>query len=129
MMLFSGVRSSWLMLARKSLLSRFISYSRMFSWASWSTLASRSVFTLRSSAWASVRCRSMRLKALASSSNSSLVWMSARSSVLPRLIGVADVAQVLQRLDDHVADDHVQHDHGQEHGDDADRQSRWPGSR
>ena len=42
MMLLSGVRSSWLMVARKSLLSRFISYSRMLAWASSSTLPSSS---------------------------------------------------------------------------------------
>ena len=34
MMLFNGVRNSWLMFARKSLFSRFISYNCMFSWAS-----------------------------------------------------------------------------------------------
>ena len=40
--------------------------------------------------------------------------------------GVAHVAQVLQRLDDHVADDHVQRDHRQEDGQDADRQQDRP---
>ena len=31
MMLFSGVRNSWLMFAKKSLFKRFMSYSRIFS--------------------------------------------------------------------------------------------------
>ena len=45
----SGVRSSWLMVARKSLFSRFISKSARLAWASSSTLRSRSLLTSRSS--------------------------------------------------------------------------------
>ena len=86
MMLFSGVRSSWLMLAIKSSLRRFISYSRMLSWASSSTLESNSWLTCLSSTWASVKCRSMRLNDSASSWNSSFVWISARTCKLPLLI-------------------------------------------
>ena len=39
MMLLSGVRSSWLMVAKKSLFRRFISYSRML------VCANSSIFT------------------------------------------------------------------------------------
>ena len=61
----------------------------------------------------------MRLKATASSSNSSPVWISARRRDVAAADGVADVAQVPQRLDDHVADDGVGGDHRQEDGDDG----------
>ena len=43
---FSGVRSSWLIVARKSLLSRFISKRARLAWASSSTLRSRSSLTV-----------------------------------------------------------------------------------
>ena len=84
-MLFSGVRSSWLMVARKSLLSGFISYSRMFTCASSSTLPSRFTLACRSSSWMVISVRNMRLKAVESSSNSSPVWISARKAMLPRV--------------------------------------------
>ena len=71
----SGVRSSWLMVARKSLLSRFISYRAMFAWASSSTLRSRSLLTSRSSCCIATRLWSIRLNACDRSSNSSPVWI------------------------------------------------------
>ncbi len=121
MMLLSGVRSSWLMVARKSLLSRLVSYSAMFARASSSTLRSRSAFTflLRSCMFA--RLRSMRLKACDRSSNSSPVWISLRTLSSPGRDGVGDLLQVLDRLDDDVADDEVAAGHDEQRRADGER--------
>ena len=116
-MLLSGVRSSWLMVARKSLLSRFDSYSAMLAWASSSTLRSRSALTLRQRSCMLTRLRSMRLKAWLRSSNSSPVWISLRHVQLAGGDGVADLLEVLDRLDDHVADDEIAAAHDQQGGD------------
>ena len=80
---FKGVRSSWLIVARKSLLSRFISKRAMLAWASSSTLRSRSPLTSRSSCCMATRLWSIRLKACESSSNSSPVWIWLRMFSLP----------------------------------------------
>ncbi len=82
----SGVRSSWLMVARKSLLSRLDSYSARLAWASSSTLWSRSPLTLRKRSCIVTRLRSMRLKAWLRSSNSSPVWISLRTFSSPALM-------------------------------------------
>ena len=104
-MLLSGVRSSWLMVARKSLFRRFISYSRMLTWASSSTLPSRSAFTCRSSS-----CVGDQVPQHAVEGHGQLLELVARVDLGPQrdvavADRVADVAQVLQRLDDHVAHD------------------------
>ena len=83
---FNGVRSSWLIVARKSLLSRFISKRARFACASSSTLRSRSPLTSRSSCCMATRLWSIRLKACDSSSNSSPVWIWLRMVSLPAAI-------------------------------------------
>ena len=102
---FSGVRSSWLIVARKSLLSRFISNRARFACASSSTLRSRSSLTSRSSCCMATRLWSIRLKAC-----DELLELVAGLDLAAdgQLAGgdrVGDVAEVLDRLDDHVADD------------------------
>jgi len=54
------------------------------------------------------------LKACESSSNSSPVWIWLRNRQLARGDGIGDVAQVLHRLDDHVAHDDERGDHRQD---------------
>src|ERR1041385_396546 len=62
-MLRSMRLQSWLMVARKSPLSRFDSYSAMLAWASSSTLRSMSAFTLPHWSCMLTRLRSLRLHA------------------------------------------------------------------
>ena len=119
MMALSGVRSSWLMVARKSLFTRFISYSRMLAWANSSTLTSRLPLTLRNSCWIVVKWRNMRLKADGQSFELVAgVDLGPQGRVAAADL-VADVAQVAQRLDDHVAHDDVRGEHRQKDGDDG----------
>ena len=107
MMLLSGVRSSWLMVARKSLLRRFISYSRMLAWASSSTLRSRSALTLPQ-----LLLRRDQVAEHAVEGVGQVLELVAGLDLGPHVeLAAADVvahvAQVLERLDDHVADDDV----------------------
>ena len=88
-MLLSGVRNSWLTVAKKSLFSRFISYSRMLAWASSSSRSSNSLLLCRKSlCWLS-SWRNMRLNAAPSSSNSSPVRIDARCSTSPSRTALA----------------------------------------
>ncbi len=74
-MLFRGVRSSWLTLARNSLLRRLDSYRATLLSASWPTLTSRALLLWRSRSALAVRLASIVLNVSDSCWNSSPVLM------------------------------------------------------
>ena len=110
-MLLSGVRSSWLTVARKSLLSRFISYSFMLAWARSSSRSSSSLLTTPQLA-----LLTQQLTQHAVEGRAELLEFVARANRRPLLdIALADrvghVAQVRDRLDDHVPHHRPQREH------------------
>ena len=100
----------------------------MLTWASSSTLPSRLALTWRSSS-----CTVDQVAQHAVEGHGQLLELVAGVDVGPqRDVAAADrvahVAEVPQRLDDHVADDDVGGDHRQEDGDDGRGHQDAPGS-
>ena len=98
----------------------------MLAWASSSTLPSRLALAWRSSSWAVDQVAQHAVEG-----HGQLLELVAGVDVGPQrdvaaADGVAHVAEVPQRLDDHVADDGVGGDHRQEDGDDGGGQEDGP---
>ena len=127
-MLLSGVRSSWLTVAKKSLLSRFISYSRMLAWASSSSRSSSSPLLCRRSL-----CWLEKLPQHAVERGAELFELVARANDGPLLdVALADrvghVAQMGHRLDDHIPHDGPQRKHRNKPDDNRRRPQTAPDS-
>ena len=107
------------MVARKSLLRRFDSYRAMLAWASSSTLRSRSVFTLRQLVLHADQVAQHAVEGVAEVLELVAGLDLAADVQLAGGDGVADLLEVLDRLDDDVADDEVAAGHDEQRGDEG----------